>query len=325
MRKVVFKSANTVALERYEPGVLDGNSIRIRHLYSQLSAGTELHMLTGAQGPVKDIVPGYSGVGEVIAGWEGTPFKKGDILETGEKHKDTIDLSKDWAIQTCTPVKKEFAKQATFLPLGKVALHGLHRVSFNLGDWVVVYGLGIVGNLSAQLASLNSAGRVLGIDPSIARRKAAEKVGIRTIDPLAPNYMDTVKEITGDGADIIIETSGNGKALVDSFKIAAYGGQISVVGGHFGLRELDMRTDFQSKELSIVGARRCDGAVSDVYDKWTVMKCMQEFYKLIEDRKVNIDTLISHCIKPEKATEIYTRLLNKDESVMGVVFDWTEA
>ena len=323
MRKVVFKTERKVVLEQYDPGKLAPGFIRVRHLYSQLSAGTEMNMLTGKQGPVKDIVPGYSGVGEVIEGWEGTSFKKGDIVMTGEKHKDIIDIPHDWAAQTFCPVSRKFAKESTFLQLGKVALHGLHRVNFKLGDWIAVFGLGIVGQLSAQLASLNSGGRVIGIDVSAARRKTAEKTGIRTVDPSSPSYIEAVKEITGGGADIVLETSGNGKALADSLKVAGYGGQVALVGGQTEPRELDMMHEVQFNELAIVGARRCDMAVPTPYDKWTVMRYMQEFQNFIEAGKLQIDPLISHLAKPEQAPEIYEKLLKRDESVVGVVFDWT--
>ena len=53
------------------------------------------------------------------------------------------------------------------------------------------------------------------------------------------------------------------------------------------------------------------------------MRYMQEFQNFIEAGKLQIDPLISHLAKPEQAPEIYEKLLNRDESVVGVVFDWT--
>ncbi len=50
------------------------------------------------------------------------------------------------------PIREEHIKTVTFLWLGGGAMHGLqNRVNIKLKHWIVVFCLGIVGNLSLQL------------------------------------------------------------------------------------------------------------------------------------------------------------------------------
>jgi len=325
MRKILFSGTNRVELVDYKLGPLQAGYVRVRHLYSLISAGTEICMLGGMLGKPEDIQPGYCAVGRVEQGGETCGFKKNDIVFTHGPHADVIDVLAENARKTFIPVDSRFAKQATFLQLGKVAIHGLHRVNINIGDWIVVFGLGVVGNLTAQLAALSSANRVLAIDPVATRRQIVEKYGIKTLDSQQPDMIDQIKDITGGGANVIVETSGNEEALAKSFKIAAYGAQISLVGGHYGIRRLDMKTDFQNKELAIFGARRVDVITDSTdNDSWTVIKCAKEFYKMIENGQIDVESLITHYVKPEEVEQIYNKLINNDPEIVASIFIWSE-
>ena len=325
MRKILFTGTNKAVLVDYKLGPLQAGYVRVRHLYSLISAGTEKYAIGSMTEKPKNIQPGYCAVGRIEQGGETCGFKKNDIVFTHGTHVDVIDVLAETARKLFIPVDSKFAKQATFLQLGKVAIHGLHRVNINIGDWIVVFGLGVVGNLTAQLAALNSANRVLAVDPVATRRQIAENIGIKTLDSKQPDKIDQIKDITGGGANVIVETSGNEEALVKSFKIAAYGAQISLVGGHYGIRRLDMKTDFQNKELAIFGARRVDVlADSTNNDFWTVVKCDEEFYKMIKNGQIDVKPLITHYVKPEDVLQIYNKLINNDPEIVATIFIWHE-
>ncbi len=325
-KSVIFKSAGKVAVEDSLLEPLKDDEIRVKNLFSLVSAGTEILVLTGNQGEVSNKRIGYSSVGKVIEGWEGTSFKKGDLVSCFGPHMSVMDCSRERTETLFVPIREEHIKASTFLRLGGVAMHGLHRVNIKPGHWIVVFGLGIVGNLSLQLANLYSGGRALGIDPDAKRRKIAEDLGLRTIDSRQDDLIDAFKDISDKEADIIIETSGHPEALNQAFKIAAYNGQISLVAGHYGKRELDLKTDFQNKELSLIAARRVDLMTRATnYDQWTAAEYFKEVYRLIENNDLVVEPLISHCLKPEKAPEIYEKLRHKDPDVFGVLFDWREA
>lgn len=325
MKRIVFRKIGSVEIDNYELEELSSKNYRIKHLYSSISSGTELLCLTGKMGEFSNVFPGYSAVGELIDGYEGSPYKKGDLFFTNGAHAEVVDIPKDSASEILMPIDKEHLIEATFLPLGKVALHGLKRINIQLGDWVVVYGLGTVGNLAAQLSKVATGSKVIAVDPIKSRRDTAESLGIMTFDSKDNNYIEKVIEITKGGANAIIETSGNPFALNESFKVAAYDAKISLVAGHYGTRQVDLKTDFQNKEISLIAARRVDNLTKPSnYDRWTVSNYTKEIYEMIKKKTIQVDSLISHMVSPDEAPEKYLQLAKGDESVLGVVIDWTK-
>jgi len=262
-------------------------------------------------------------VGEIASGFEGTDFQKGELVFTRGPHADIIDVPFEKIEQNFVRVEPALVKEATFLELGKVALHGLHRVEHRLGEWIVVLGLGIVGNLCAQLAMLKTGGKVIGAEPMADRRQIAQALDIRTRDSYSKDFVAEIRKFTGGGAEVILETSGSQEALRLALQIAALRGQVAVIAGHYGIRELDFKTDFQNKELYLIGARRLENTERSMADRWTVSECRKEFYRMVLSKQIRVNPLITHCVKPEKAPEIYEYLRQKKEGMLGVVFDWT--
>ena len=84
-----------------------------------------------------------------------------------------------------------------------------------VGDFVVVVGLGAIGQIAIQLAKRAGASVVIGVDPiahrcDIARRHGADFC----LNPIGTDVGKEIKTLTGkQGADVIIETSGYADAL----------------------------------------------------------------------------------------------------------------
>lgn len=323
MRRILFKEVGEVIVDQVNTSPIPDGAIRVKHQYSLISAGTELLKLQGFLGKLDHATVGYSGVGKILGGFEGTGFQEGEVVFTRGPHADIVDVPIETAKQNFIRVEPALAKQATFLELGKVALHGLHRVEHRLGDWVAVFGLGIVGNLCAQLAMLAAGRKVIGVEPIAGRRQVAQALGIRTLDPRSGDFVAEVRKVTGGGAEVVLETSGSQEALTLALQIAALRGQIAVIAGHYGTRELDFKTDFQNKELSLIGARRLEITERSMVDRWTVSECREEFYRMVLAEQVRVDPLITHCVRPEQAPEIYERLRQREDGMLGVMFDWT--
>lgn len=300
------------------------DQVRVKHSFSLISAGTETLKLKGYLCRLGDSPVGYSAVGEILSGAEGTGLTCGQMVFTHGRHEEIVDFPLSRAHATFIPISREFARQATFLQLGKVAMHGIHRVSFKIGDWVVVFGLGVVGNLAAQLALLSSGGRVIAMEPVQKRREIAQALGIMTLDPNEEGIVERIRDLTGGGPAAVLETSGHPHALALSFQIARERAQISLIAGHYGDRILDLKSDFQNKELTLIGARRIDLETrGSAADHWTVVEYCRAFYRMIETGAVQVDPLISHCVFPERAPEIYNRLSERDDDILGVLFNWT--
>ena len=75
--------------------------------------------------------------------------------------------------------------------------------------WVVVFGLGLVGNLASQMFQIHGS-RVIGVDPVAERRELAQRCGIeRTVGGSADEAQAQIQEITkGDLGNITVDAVG---------------------------------------------------------------------------------------------------------------------
>ena len=90
-----------------------------------------------------------------------------------------------------------------------VALHALKRAGTVSGKGVLVLGGGTIGLLVAISARAFGAVPVAVSDPVAARRQKAVELGVDVaLDPAAPDFQDKVRELTGEGFDMIFEASG---------------------------------------------------------------------------------------------------------------------
>src|SRR5690348_613591 len=97
--------------------------------------------------------------------------------------------------------------EAAFTTIGAVALHGLRTAEVKLGDVVAVIGLGLVGQLTAQL--LKAAGcHVLGLDPVQGRAELALRCGADGTATSATKFGQLCAERSaGAGVDAVLITA----------------------------------------------------------------------------------------------------------------------
>jgi threonine dehydrogenase-like Zn-dependent dehydrogenase len=96
---------------------------------------------------------------------------------------------------------------------------------------VAVIGLGPVGIMALQCASLFGPARILAVDQVPERLARAERLGAEPIDASAAPGAAQVMEATGGrGADSVIEAVGADATVLDAVTCAASGGTVSIVG-----------------------------------------------------------------------------------------------
>jgi alcohol dehydrogenase len=139
------------------------------------------------------------------------------------------------------------------LPTGYL---GAIRASIRPGATVAVVGLGPVGIMALQCASLFGPARVLAVDVVPERLARAERLGAEPIDArIAPGAAQVLETTGGRGAESVIEAVGADATIADALACAATGGTVSVVGvnlspamsfpmGLVFLKSLTLRTIF---------------------------------------------------------------------------------
>ena len=136
-----------------------------------------------------------------------------------------------------------------------VAVHAVRRAPSALGAAVVVLGAGPIGVAVLQSVAAAGASVVIVSEPSVVRRTLAERLGATVaLDPREDDLRAAVRDVTGDGADIVFDTAGAQAALDSGLAALRPGGTMVVVAqwgepatvdmGRVLARELDVRFAF---------------------------------------------------------------------------------
>lgn len=120
---------------------------------------------------------------------------------------------------------------ALFEP-ASVARHAIDVAGFRPGASAVIVGCGTIGILLAQMLIGMGASRVVGLVRRENRALIAEAAGVpEVVDTSRDGWKDKMLvSYVGKGFDFIFDTSGNVKAMVESFALAADRGTVCMVG-----------------------------------------------------------------------------------------------
>jgi 2-desacetyl-2-hydroxyethyl bacteriochlorophyllide A dehydrogenase len=109
-------------------------------------------------------------------------------------------------------------------------LHAQRQVDIFPGEYVVVQGLGVTGQLHVQLAKARGA-TVIGVTRSADKRALAETLGADLTIPGDDQAVNKVREATeGRGADVVIETTGFVQQLAAGINMTRSGGRVLMFG-----------------------------------------------------------------------------------------------
>ncbi len=162
----------------------------------------------------------------------------GFTLDGGFAQYVKVDSRFAWSLDG---VLERYGDEETVLEVGalteptSVAYEGMFTRAggFKPGGSVAVFGGGPIGLASVALAAAAGAAQVFAVDPIAERRALATKLGATTvIDPTTEDPGDIVRTATkGDGAAMVVEASGNSKAVMGPIEESlGVGGKVVVAG-----------------------------------------------------------------------------------------------
>jgi L-iditol 2-dehydrogenase len=113
----------------------------------------------------------------------------------------------------------------------------VERSTLLMGDAVVIQGSGPVGLSAAAFAVLKGAGQVIVVGAPAARLDLALDMGadeVLSVETDSPEHRsEVIRDLTGGrGADVVIEASGNAKAVPEGLDLVRDGGTY-VIAGHY--------------------------------------------------------------------------------------------
>ncbi len=333
---ILFTGPDQIELSQVDSAMqpLGAHDLLIQTQYSLISAGTELACLSGVEAWFSfPNAPGYASVGEVVElGGQVTDFALGDIVYSMGNHAQyqRVNTADPRGLCAKVPASMDLA-QAVFTRMVCVAFTALRVSTIELGDYVAVTGLGLVGNFAAQLAGLQG-GRVIGLDLSGRRVELARACGVAHALVLNPaTLQEDASAITGGaGVTTLIEATGNPRALPPALPLVGRYGEVILLGTPRGAYESDLTEVLRHVHLDGLGNVTFKGAHEwrypvprDAFVKHSIRRNAELTLELIRAGELQVAPLHSHTLKPEQAEQAYNGLKHQKDEYIGVVFDWT--
>jgi threonine dehydrogenase-like Zn-dependent dehydrogenase len=332
-RQILFTKPWQSELCEYEfdLGRLGPNEVAIQTEYSVISAATELAILSGNESWAKlPYVPGYGGVGRVIVCPPGAKnFREGDRVFSYTPHQTHVA----GAIMVVPLCEGCDGRQAVFARLAGVSITALRLADAELGDWVAVYGLGLVGNLAAQLFTLAGC-QVIGIDVSEKRLELARQCGIEHLFKPEAGLKEKLADLThGEMCRTVVESTGVPAVAEQAARIASSLGEVILLGSPRGEYKADLTTFLNNIHLIGNGCITFKGAHEWRYPVQTSSQADSRhslernagiLLRLIQQRRLKVSELISEVASPSDCQRVYEGLRDRKDDYVGVVFDWTK-
>ncbi|CAL9338137.1 bi-domain-containing oxidoreductase [Streptomyces sp. enrichment culture] len=374
MKQVVqnYKSGELALLDVPVPGCKPGG-VLVRTAYSLISTGTELMKVSEAgmsmlgkarsrpdqvakvvqsvatngvpatyrkvMGKLDSYTPlGYSLCGVVEQVGDGIDdVKAGDLVAcAGNEHALHAELN--WVPKNLfAPVPDGLApRHAAFGTVGSIALQGVRQGESRLGEVALVIGLGLIGQLVAQLLTASGV-RVVGVDPDPERCELAERLGAAACgDPASPAVASAVAELTdGHGVDQVYLAAGGGsnQPVELAARLCRDRGRVVDIGkcrldlpwNAYYEKELDVRFSRSYGPGRYDPQYEIEGRDYPIgYVRWTERRNLACFLDLVARGRVDVEPLITRTAAFDDAVETYQSLKDGGLKAVAVLFRYPE-
>lgn len=271
---------------------------------------------------------GYCNVGTVVAIGKGvTEFKVGDRVASNGQHAEFVCVPKNLVVKIPDNVLDE---EAAFTVIGSIGLQGIRLLSPQLGETVVVIGLGLIGQITAQLLKANGC-RVIGVDFEEDKILLARSKGIIAINPTKGTdpvkfVMEETNQVGADAVLIAASTKTN-DVIHQAAEMSRKKGRIVLVG----VIGLDIRRDdFYKKELSFqVSCSYGPGRYDESYEnkgidyplpfvRWTEKRNFDAVLQAISMGNLDVKPLITEEVELKDFNLIYGDM-RKSGSIASII------
>jgi 2-desacetyl-2-hydroxyethyl bacteriochlorophyllide A dehydrogenase len=213
-------------------------------------------------------------------------------------------------------------EHALWLPSLETAINLVQDARPILGERVVVFGLGIVGLLTTALLCRMPLARLVVVDRHAWRRRTALHLGAHAaLDPALPHLSDELRAAldnpSGQGADLVLEVSGDPSALQSALEICGYAARV-VIGSWYGTKRADLdlgglfhrnRITLTSSQVSTIAPR--------LAGRWDKPRRMALALDLL--RTLEIEAWVTHRFDMAQAAEAFDLLDQRPEETLQVI------
>jgi 2-desacetyl-2-hydroxyethyl bacteriochlorophyllide A dehydrogenase len=334
--------------ENLDPADIKSSELLLQAEASVVSAGTELANFTALSPGVwipgswnaYPWRPGYGMVGNILAvGSDITDFHSGQRVFCFGKHASLqrFEISSEGPYSSAFQVDPELP--ASTIMMARMALIGIagpQMTDLQSGDTVVIFGLGLVGNLAAQLYQISGA-EVIGVDPVPERCQIARQTGIeRVVNVPIEEQMDAIRDLI-NGADVEVAVDAVGQTPIiqkcvdliiqKCVDLCKPHGQVILLGSPrkpYETNATKMLRTIHHRWIQLRGALEWRlPAYSSAAGEASIDTNLKSILEHIKEGRLKIDPLITHVITPDQLQDAYTGLLENKENYLGVIIDWS--
>lgn len=280
---------------------------------------------------------GYSCSGRVLAvGDKVRSIRIGDFVACAgagyAHHADLVCVPEHLVVK----VAEDKVKEASITTIGAIALQGIRRADVRLGETVCVIGLGLLGQLTVQLAK-RSGCTVIGIDLLPERLELAMKLGAdRVLHPEHDAVLNEILFMTGHhgvDATVITAAAKDDAILQQAMELTRKKGKVVLVGD---VQIACDRSPFYAKEIDLriscsYGPGRYDAVYEQqgidypyAYVRWTENRNMQAFVRLLEKNEIDVSMLATHEVTLDTIAQAYTHIKEQRGLGMLIAYDQHE-
>ena len=305
---VEFGKSNLIAKARQQPE-------KVKQVLDKIKTDGLVPTLEAVFNKLGEPLPlGYCNAGTVVAVGEGvSEFSIGDRVASNGPHAEYVCVPGNLAAHVPAQVTDE---EATFTVIGAIGLQGVRLLNPLFGETIVVIGMGLVGQITAQLLTASGC-RVVGVDIDEKKLSLCTQYGIIPFNASAGDIVKYIASITGDnGADgVIITASAKSDEIISqAARMSRKRGRIVLVGV-VGL-SLN-RSEFYQKELSFqVSCSYGPGRYDENYEqkgidyplpfvRWTEKRNFEAILQAMATGRLHVKEMITETIPLDDYKTIY--------------------
>lgn len=192
-----------------------------------------------------------------------------------------------------------------------IGAHAVRRGNIQPGERVVIAGAGPIGISALQFAKANGADITM-IDINDDRLEYCRKeFGVHTVNPLKEDVESRISELTNeDMADVVIDATGNAKAMVQAIQFCGHSARLVYVGLNKG--ELSfLHTEIHKRELTVLCSRNATKE-----DFLRVIECL-------ENGSVRSSCMVTHHSSFNDLTDNFSTWLKSETGVIKAIVNMT--
>ena len=327
--RVVWTAVSTAEVQEFEIGSPGPGEVLVEVAYSLVSPGTERGWLTGVEplpfrtGSPFPMYPGYAVSGVVLEVGDGVShLAAGDRVVGMAPHaRHGLGRADDFTrVPEGVPLD-----EATFFHLGFVSMNGVRRARVELGERVVVLGLGLVGLIAVQAARWQGALPLIGVDVVPERLELARRAGADlVIDGRDAAALAGALEAVG-GPQVVVEATAAKEPLRSALAMVRPMGRVVLLSSKAGEMEADLFGGVHMKGTTLIGAQTMRRPrVDSQPGLWTWQDDATAYLEMIRYGRIDVRPFITHRVPGERAPEVYELVAAGDPALIGGLFAWNE-